>query len=370
MKKILLLFLLVLTVSMTSCKSKYPNLENGLYAEFVTNKGTFIAKFYYEATPLTVANFIELAEGKHQMIDSAFKGKPFYNNLTFHRVMKDFMIQGGDHLANGSGNPGYRFPDEFVDTLKHSRKGLLSMANSGPATNGSQFFITLKETPWLDGYHTIFGEIVLGQEIVDSIGAVETTKPGDKPVEAIVIQEVNIINKGVTVPSFTSEMEKIEVAKKEREERLYRVAAAKARELDDLKELAEELPSGLKMFWRHKGKGIKPEEGSKIRMNYIGYFTDGVLFDTNVLEMAEKYDVVDSKKLARGLYGPTVSDYSKEARLVPGFREGLLQMSVGDKTILYIPSHLAYGQQGIPNVILPNSDLVFELELVDIFIPE
>ena len=370
MKKILLLFLLMLTVSMTSCKSKYPNLENGLYAEFVTNKGTFVAKFYYEATPLTVANFIELAEGKHPMVDSVFKGKPFYNNLTFHRVMKDFMIQGGDHLANGSGNPGYRFPDEFVDTLKHSRKGLLSMANGGPATNGSQFFITLKETPWLDGRHTIFGEIVLGQEIVDSIGGVETTKPGDKPVEAIVIQEVNIINKGITVPSFTSEMEKIELAKKEREERLSIVAAAKARELNDHKELAEELPSGLKIFWKHKGKGIKPEEGSKIRMNYIGYFTDGALFDTNVLEIAEKYDVVDSKKLARGLYGPTVSDYSKEARLVPGFREGLLQMSVGDKTILYIPSHLAYGQQGIPNVILPNADLVFELELVDIFIPE
>jgi peptidylprolyl isomerase len=370
MKKILLLFLLALTVSMTSCKTKYPNLENGLYAEFVTNKGTFVAKFYYEATPLTVANFIELAEGRHEMVDSAYAGKPYFNNLTFHRVIKDFMIQGGDPSGDGSGNPGYRFPDEIVDTLKHTKKGLLSMANSGVATNGSQFFITLKETPWLDGKHTVFGEVVLGQEIIDSIGNVETTKPGDKPVEAIVIQEVNIINKGVTVPSFTSEMEKIEVAKKEREERLYRVSASTARGLSDLKELAEELPSGLKMFWRHKEKGIKPKEGSKIRMNYSGYFTDGTLFDTNILEIAEKYDVVDPQRLARGLYGPTVSDYSKEARLVPGFREGLLQMSVGDKTILYIPSHLAYGEQGIRDVIPPKADLIFELELVDIFVPE
>ncbi|RLD29768.1 MAG: peptidylprolyl isomerase [Bacteroidetes bacterium] len=370
MKKILLLFLLALTVSMTSCKTKYPNLENGLYAEFVTNKGTFVAKFYYEATPLTVANFIELAEGRHEMVDSAYAGKPYFNGLTFHRVIKEFMIQGGDPSGDGSGNPGYRFPDEIVDTLKHTKKGLLSMANAGVATNGSQFFITLKETPWLDGKHTVFGEIVLGQEIVDSIGTVETTKPGDKPVEAIVIQEVNIINKGVTVPSFTSEMEKIEAAKKEREDRLYRVAAATARGLSDLKELADELPSGLKMFWRHNEKGIKPKEGSKIRMNYSGYLTDGTLFDTNILEIAEKYDAVDPQKLDRGLYGPTVSDYSKEARLVPGFREGLLQMSVGDKAILYIPSHLAFGEQGIRDVIPPKADLIFELELVEIFVSD
>jgi cyclophilin family peptidyl-prolyl cis-trans isomerase len=372
MKKILLLSLLALTVSMTSCKSKYPNLENGLYAEFVTNKGTFVAKFYFEATPLTVANFVELAEGKHEMVDSAYAGKPYFNGLTFHRVIKDFMIQGGDPSGDGSGNPGYRFPDEIVDSLKHTKKGILSMANSGVATNtnGSQFFITLKETPWLDGKHTIFGEIVLGQEIVDSIGNIETTKPGDKPVEAILIQEVNIINKGVTVPSFTTEMEKIETAKKEREEHLYRVAAAQARALNDLKELADQFHSGLKVFWSNKGDGVKPDEGSKIRMNYAGYLDDGTLFDTNILEIAEKYDVMDPQRQTRGLYGPIVSDYSKEARLIPGFREGLLQMSVGDKTILYIPSHLAYGEQGIPNVIPPNSDLVFELELVDIFVQE
>ncbi|MEL6810271.1 MAG: peptidylprolyl isomerase [Bacteroidota bacterium] len=367
MKNILLLFLLVTTVSMTSCKSKYPNLDNGLYAEFVTNKGTFVAKFYHEATPLTVANFVELAEGKHEMVDSSFAGKPYYNGIIFHRVIKDFMIQGGDPTGTGSGNPGYKFPDEIVDTLKHSKKGILSMANSGPATNGSQFFVTLKETPWLDGKHTVFGEVVMGQEVVDSIGSVETSKPGDKPVEEVVMLEVNIINKGVELPSFAAEMEKIEQKKKEREELLAKVAETTAQEMNALKAEAEELESGLKVYWRHRGKGMKPEEGSKIRMNYAGYLVDGTLFDSNRLEIAEKYDAVDQRRLAQGGYNPAVSDYGKEARLIPGFREGLNLMSLGDKTVLFIPSHLAYQEQGIRGLIPPNSDLVFELELVDLF---
>ena len=277
MKKTLILFLIVSIVSMTSCKSKYPNLDKGLYAEFVTNQGTFVAKFYHEATPLTVANFVELAEGKHEMVDSIYKGKPFYNKLTFHRVIPEFMIQGGDPLGDGSGNPGYRFPDEIVDTLKHTKKGILSMANSGPATNGSQFFITLKETPWLDGKHTIFGEIVIGQKIVDAIGAVETTKPGDAPVEPVIIEAVTIINKGVTAPSFSVEMEKIEQKKKDRLELLAKVAESTVGELNGFQATAETLPSGLKVYWRHKGKGVKPDEGSKIRMNYAGYFSDGTI---------------------------------------------------------------------------------------------
>lgn len=367
MKKILVLFLLASTVTLTSCKSKYPNLENGLYAEFVTNKGTFVAKFYHEAAPLTVANFVELAEGKHEMVDSTYKGKPFFNNLTFHRIIPDFMIQGGDPKGNGSGNPGYRFPDEIVDTLKHTKKGLLSMANSGPGTNGSQFFITLKETPWLDGKHTIFGEIVVGQEVVDSIGVVETTKPGDAPVEPIVIETVTVINKGVNAPSFTAEMEKVEQKKQQRLEELAKVAEGTAKEMNTMLEEAEELPSGLKVYWKKRSKGMKPEDGSKIRMNYAGYFADGKLFDSNRLEVAEKYDVVDPQRLAKGGYNPAVSDYGKEARLIPGFREGLNLMSVGDQLVLFVPSHLGYGEQGAGNVIPPNSDLVFELELVDIF---
>ena len=182
--------ILILSLGLASCQeNNYPNLEKGVYAEFNTNKGIFVAKLYHEETPLTVANFVELAEGRNELVDSAYKGKKYYDGLTFHRIIKNFMIQGGDPLGTGSGNPGYTFPDEFSDNLKHDKKGILSMANSGPGTNGSQFFITLKETPWLDGKHSVFGEIAIGQDVVDSLGLVETSKPGDKPVEAVIINK-------------------------------------------------------------------------------------------------------------------------------------------------------------------------------------
>lgn len=370
MKKLLIVLVLA-TTTLTSCKSKYPNLEKGLYAEFVTNKGTFVAKFY-EETPLTVANFIELAEGKHSLADSTYKGKPFFNGLTFHRVIKDFMIQGGDPKGDGSGNPGYRFPDEFVDSLTHSKKGILSMANSGPGTNGSQFFITLKETPWLDGKHTVFGEIVIGQEVVDSIGAIETKKPGDKPVSSVIIEQVNIINKGVTTPSFTAEMEKVEAIQKEKEAKMMEVAANTVKELETLKTQAETLPSGLQVYWNHRSKAMKPAEGSMITMNYNGYFEDGRLLDTSSQEVAEKYDAVDFRRVDAGQYGPTLAQYSKDAQLIPGFKEGLLLMSIGDKATFFIPSHLAYGSQGLRDprtgevIVAPDTGLIFELELLEI----
>lgn len=366
MKKLTLLFLLI-SLTLASCENKYPDLTDGVYAEFVTNKGTFVAKLYHEDTPLTVANFIALAEGNNTMVDSTFKGKKFFNGLTFHRVIKDFMIQGGDPKGDGSGNPGYRFPDEFVDSLAHSKKGILSMANSGPDTNGSQFFITLKETPWLDGKHSVFGEIVIGQEIVDSIGAMETTKPGDKPVETVTMQEVNIINKGnIKVASFTEAMENIEKKTKEKEERIAKVAAAKAVELAAVLEEAETFPSGIKIYWNTKGTEAKPAEGSKVLMNYAGYLTNGMLFDSNLLDVTEAYEAVDHRKVDGGMYSPTATDYSPDARLIPGFREGLLAMTIGDKITLMIPSHLAYGERGYPPVIAPDSDLIFELELVGI----
>lgn len=358
--------LLIFTLTLASCQSQYPELRDGVYAEFVTNKGTFVAKLHHDATPLTVANFVSLAEGTNKMVDSTYKGKKFYNGLTFHRVIKDFMIQGGDPKGDGSGNPGYRFPDEIVDTLKHDKKGILSMANSGPETNGSQFFITLKETPWLDGRHTVFGEVVIGMEVIDSIGAVQTTQPGDKPIEPVVMQEVNIIKKGnADVPYFTEEMEKIESEKKVKEERLNKIAAETSARFSELKGKAEELPSGLKIYYLEKGTGEKPAEGSKVLMNYAGYFADGKLFDSNLLEVAEKYESVNEQRKIANQYIPVPTDYSQDARLIPGFREGLLQMNVGDKVILYIPSHLGYGERGYPPLIAPNTDLVFELELVD-----
>lgn len=366
MKKLTFLFLF-LTLAFASCQEKYPELKDGVYAEFITNKGTFVAKLKNETAPLTVSNFVALAEGTNGMVDSIHKGKRFFDGLAFHRVIKDFMIQGGDPKGDGTGSPGYVFPDEVNDTIRFTKKGLLAMANSGPGTNGSQFFITLKETPWLDGRHTIFGEIVVGQEVIDSIGNIETEKPGDKPLEAITIQSLNIINKGgVKVPYFTEEMAKLEKEKKEKEERINKIADSKASELNVLKAKADSLPSGIKIYFTEKGDGPKPKEGDKILMNYAGYFADGHLFDSNILETAEKFEVVDDMRKAAGQYVPVPTDYSVEAKLIPGFREGLLNMKIGDKATVFIPSHLAYGKRGIPDVIPPDSELIFDLEIVEI----
>ncbi len=366
MRKLTFLFL-TLTLAFASCQEKYPELEDGVYAEFVTNKGTFVAKLKNESAPLTVANFVALAEGTNGMVDSIYKGKRFYDGLTFHRVIKDFMIQGGDPKGDGTGNPGYAFPDEITDTIRFDKKGLLAMANSGPDTNGSQFFITLKDTPWLNGRHTIFGEIVKGQEVVDSIGNVETEKPGDKPKNPVVIEKVNIINKGdVKIPYFTEEMAKIEQERKEKEERINKVAAEEAKELEAIRQKADSLPSGIKIYFNKKGDGPQPKEGDQILMNYAGYLTDGHLFDSNVLENAERYEMVDDVRKAAGQYTPVPTEYSSEAKLIPGFREGLLKMKVGDKATIFIPPHLAYGKRGIPGVIPPDSELIFQLEIVDI----
>ncbi len=239
--------LLLLTIGVVSCQNDYPDLGDGVYAEFKTNKGTFVAKLYNDETPLTVANFVDLAEGNNEMVDSIYKGKKFYNGLIFHRIIKDFMIQGGDPLGNGSGNPGYTFPDEFSPNLKHSKKGMLSMANSGPNTNGSQFFITLKETPWLDNKHSIFGEIVIGQQLIDSIGLVETAK-SNKPVDSVIINEVNIIRKGkVHVSSFNDEMMAAEAKIEKEQAELLKVASDNASRLEKVLETTETTSSGLKI---------------------------------------------------------------------------------------------------------------------------
>ncbi|WP_347374435.1 peptidylprolyl isomerase [Aequorivita sp. Q41] len=366
MKKLTFLFL-SLTLAFASCQEKYPELKDGVYAEFITNKGTFVAKLKNETAPLTVANFVALTEGTNGMVDSLHKGKRFYDGLVFHRVIKDFMIQGGDPNGDGTGNPGYAFPDEINDTIRFNKKGLLAMANSGPGTNGSQFFVTLKETQWLDGRHTIFGEIVKGQEVVDSIGLVETTKPGDKPTEPVIIEKVNIINKGdIKVPYFTEEMSKLEKEKKDKEERINKVATKKAAELNALRAKADSLASGIKIYFNEKGDGVQPKEGSQILMNYAGYLTDGHLFDSNVLANAEEFEMVDDMRKAAGQYAPVPTDYSKDAKLIPGFREGLLNMKIGDKATVFIPPHLAYGKRGIPGVIPPDSELIFNLEIVEI----
>lgn len=358
------MLIIILPILAGSCQTKHAHLSNGLYAEFHTNKGDFLIKFYDKATPITVANFVSLAQGNNDKVSEEYQGKKFYDGLIFHRVIDDFMIQGGDPLGTGSGNPGYRFPDEIVDTIQFTGKGLLAMANSGPATNGSQFFITLKETPWLNGNHTIFGEVVEGQDVVDSIGKVETNN--SRPVKDVIIQEVNIINKGnIKVPSFSEAMAKVEKEQKEKEAKMKKVASEKEKELATFKEKSETFDSGIQIFVNKKGNGPKPEEGQEAHINYAGYLPNGTLFDSNRIEVAEKYDVVDQKRKEANLYTPIKTIYSMEAQMIPGFKEAMMSMKIGDQITVFIPPHLAYGARGVPGVIPPNSELVFEMELVD-----
>lgn len=366
MKKTAFLFAFFALTLFACQEEKYPDLENGVYAEFITNKGTFVAKLYHDQTPKTVANFVDLAEGKNALVDEQYKGKPYFDSLIFHRVIKDFMIQGGDPLGNGTGNPGYSFPDEFVDTLLHDKKGILSMANSGPATNGSQFFITVRETPHLNGRHTVFGEIVIGMDIVEAISLVPTGER-DKPIDDVIIEKLNIIRKGnVTLNSFEKEMEEVEKERLAKEERLSKVKSETAAMYLDLKENAEELPSGLKMVVTKNGEGPQPKEGQRITMNYEGYLTDGTLFDSSKLEVAEKYEMVDERRLQAGQYAPMPAEYSLNAGLIAGFKEGMLKMKKGDEAVLFIPPHLGYGESGAGNVIPPNAELIFKIEIVDI----
>ncbi len=371
MKKLNLLLLALITIALASCNEKYPDLQDGVYAEIVTNKGTTVAKLYYDLTPMTVANFVSLAEGTNTMVDSTYKGKKYYNGIIFHRVIKDFMIQTGDPLGTGTGDPGYKFPDEIVDSLSHKSKGILSMANSGPDTNGSQFFITLKETPWLDRKHTVFGEIVIGQDVVDSIGVIKTA-PGDKPESEIKMLEVNIIRKGNdakafdTKVAFTDKLKVLEEEKAEKERLDNERNTAIAAKFNELKATAKKLESGLEIVFTNEGNGEKPKPTDTVNVYYAGYFADGKIFDTNIAEKAKETGIFNERRAAdpRG-YAPMPMPYSPEARMIPGFKEGAQQMKVGDKTVLFIPAHLAYGERG-GGPIPPNADLIFELEIVDI----
>jgi len=376
---------LLLFLSFSACNEKYPDLGDGVFAEFVTSKGTMVAKLTFEKTPVTVANFVALAEGNHPMADSIYKGKKFYNGLTFHRVMDKFMIQGGDPTGTGSGSPGYKFGDEFDDSLKHDKPGILSMANSGPDTNGSQFFITEIPTPNLDNRHAVFGELVLGLEIQDTISNVKTGER-NKPIEDVVIEEVNIIRQGYAarhfdaVKTWETELPKLAEKKKQHQEEARKKAeeaqkikaektAAAAAEtlpiLNDYKSKSKTLASGLVIHNITKGNGIKPKQGQTAKVYYEGYFIDGRLFDSNKKEVEEKYGMFNPQKEQGGYYGPMPMKISPEASMIQGFKEGVAEMRVGDKTYLYIPSHLAYGENG-RGQIRPNTDLIFIIEMVEI----
>lgn len=319
----------------TFCFSQEKKNE-GIFAEFNTTKGKIVVQLEYQKTPLTVANFITLAEGTNLQVTNSLKGKPYYNGLKFHRVIADFMIQGGCPKGDGSGDPGYRFDDEFVPELKHSAKGILSMANAGPKTNGSQFFITHKATPHLDGRHTVFGHVTIGLDVVDKIAKDD------------VITSVKIIRVGKEAKKFDAEkifndyfVKKAEADKIEAEKQ----KAAKEIALKEF-ENATTTESGLKYIVLQQGTGNKPVATSNVKVHYTGMLLEGKVFDSSV-QRGEPIDF--------GLN-----------QVIKGWTEGVQLMQEGSKYKFYIPSQLAYGERGAGGVIPPNTDLIFEVELIKI----
>lgn len=329
----------VFVATLSGCASgeQQAKLDDGLYAELKTTHGTIYLLLEYERTPLTVANFVGLAEGT-----ISFQNRepgPYYDGLTFHRVIPDFMIQGGDPHGKGSGGPGYSFPDEIVPELTHDGPGVLSMANAGPNTNGSQFFITHVATPWLDGRHTVFGRVVRGQDVVDAV------RQGD------VIEELKIVRVGEAAEAFAVDQERFDALLEQAGGRSQRVAAEDHAEAEKL--IAANWPdatateSGLRYEITEAGTGTtKPQNGQKVTVHYTGRLLDGTTFDSSH---------------ARG----KAADFTI-GQLIGGVNEALLDMVQGEQRTVIIPPGLGYGSRGVPGVIPPNAYLVFELELISL----
>lgn len=320
--------------------------EDGLYAKFTTSKGVILVKLHYEQTPMTVCNFVGLAEGT---IKNTAKpaGTPFYDGLKFHRVIsktngdaQDFMIQGGDPQGTGMGGPGYKFPDEIVSTLKHDGPGVLSMANSGPATNGSQFFITHVATPWLDGKHTVFGKVVEGIDVVNA------TKTNDQ------IVKVEIIRKGDKAKKFKADQAAFDgyindIARKQAEAAKSEIEAFE-KWVKATYPTAQKTASGLYYVVDAKGNGPKAENGKTVKVHYAGKLQDGTEFDNSFKR------------------GEPIEFQLGVGRVIKGWDEGIGMMSVGDKYKLIIPYQLGYGEAGYPGAIPPKAALIFDTELVSV----
>lgn len=309
-------------------------MQDGLYAKFNTTKGEILVALEYKKTPGTVGNFVALAEGN---LENKVKpqGTPYYNGLKFHRVIPDFMIQGGCPQGTGSGNPGYQFDDEFHPELKHNGPGVLSMANAGPGTNGSQFFITHVETPWLDNNHTVFGKVVEGQDVVDAIAQ------GD------VIESLEIVRVGAEAEAYNA-VEAFRTFEGSREKRLAAEKAAIEAELDKLATGFEKTESGLRYQIIQKGNGAKATKGKNVSVHYKGQLADGTVFDS-------------SYKRNQPIDFPVGM-----GQVISGWDEGIQLLSVGDKARFVIPSHLGYGSRGAGGVIPPNATLIFDVELMNV----
>lgn len=309
-------------------------MQDGLYAKFNTTKGEILVALEFEKTPGTVGNFVALAEGN---LENSAKpqGTPYYDGLKFHRVIPDFMIQGGCPLGAGTGNPGYKFDDEFHPDLKHDGPGVLSMANAGPGTNGSQFFITHIETPWLDNNHTVFGKVKEGQDVVDAISQDDA------------IETLEIIRVGAAAESFNA-VEEFRTFEGSREKRVAAEREAARAELDKLAAGFEETKSGLRYQIIQKGEGKAAEAGKMVSVHYKGQLADGTVFDSS-------YKRNSPLDFQVGV-----------GQVIPGWDEGICLLNVGDKARLVIPSDLGYGAAGAGGVIPPDATLVFDVELMDV----
>ena len=330
MKKILFIcLLLTLGINQTG---------GSMQAKIETTKGEILIELEFEKTPMTVANFVGLAEGTIKN-DAKPLGEPYYDGIKFHRVIDNFMIQGGDPTGTGRSGPGYQFEDEFHPDLKHSEPGILSMANSGPGTNGSQFFITHVATPWLDDKHSIFGHVIEGLDVVNAIEQDD------------LINKVTIIKNNVEfdAPKVFEESQvkarEIAEAKRKKEgEELEKLS----KEFEAIIDTAEKTPSGLKYVITTPGSGEKPTKGQTVSVHYAGYLMTGQKFDSSF----------DRNKPIEFPVGT--------GRVIKGWDEGIMLLNVGAKARLIIPSELAYGSKGAGGVIPANATLVFDVELMEI----
>ena len=312
------------------------DLSDGLYADIETSKGNIVMQLYFEQVPTTVSNFVALAEGNHPVVDEKLSGKPYYDGLKFHRVIENFMIQGGDPTGTGSGGPGYQFDDEFSPDLKHDGPGVLSMANAGPGTNGSQFFITHVETPWLDGKHSIFGKVTSGQDIVDEIEQED------------IIKNVKIIRVGKSAKNFAAPNIFEDYITNKSEADILNAEA----EQDAFKDITNGMTkteSGIYYNISEKGKGENAKPNDLLSVHYSLQLMDGSEIDSSFTR------------------GAPIEFTCGVGQVIKGWDEAMQLLNKGSKARLVIPSELGYGSMGAGNgVIPPNATLIFDVELVDI----